>query len=96
MPLSRYLKIFPDPDNPGQFILYSTRKGSVLRATQELLTAAEEGTLSDEELAVLTRLEIVVPDPAAELADMQALVSRTNQPPSRRRSTTRSWGCRRP
>ncbi len=78
MPLSRYLKIYPCPDRPGTHILYSTKKGSVVRLSAALLAAAREGTLSAAEHDSLARLEIVVDDPVAERAAMAAMVERTN------------------
>jgi len=76
--LSRYLKIYPAPDQPGSYILYSTRKGSLVRLSEAMLGAARNGTLSETDQAVLRRMEILVDDPAAERDAMESLVKRTN------------------
>ena len=76
--LSRYLKIYPAPDQPGWYILYSTRKGSLVRLSEARLRAAQEGTLSEKDQKVLRRLEILVDDPASERDAMESLVRRTN------------------
>ena len=78
MPLSRYLKIYPDAERPGSYLLYSTRKGSVVRLSAERLAAARKGTLTDAERATLRRLEILIDDPASEREAMASLVKRAN------------------
>ena len=78
MPLSRYLKIYPDPDRPGSVLLYSTRKGSVVRVSDALLADARAELLAESDRAALRRLEIWVDDPAAEREAMAALVDQTN------------------
>ncbi len=87
MPLSRYLKIYPDREAPGYFLLYSTKKSSTVRLSAALLADAQEGTLSAEHLATLKRLEMVVDDPAAERAEMAGLVDSTNAKSSRFKAT---------
>jgi len=79
MPLSRYLKIYPDPERPGAFLLYSTKKGSLLRVSAELLKAINTDTLTDAERSTLSRLEVLADDLLAEQEEMHSLVSRTNQ-----------------
>ena len=78
MPLSRYLKLYPDTDRPGSFLLYSTRKGSMVCLSAAMLDAAREGTLGEKEQAALRRLEILIDDPAAEREAMNSLVKRAN------------------
>ena len=39
MQLSRYLCIFPSVDSPGSQLLYSTRRGSLVRVSDSLLEA---------------------------------------------------------
>lgn len=78
MPLSRYLKIYPDPDRPGSVLLYSTRKGSVVRVSDALLAEARAELLAESDRAALRRLEIWVDDLAAEREAMAALVDQTN------------------
>lgn len=79
MPLSRYLKIYPDPEHSGSVLLYSTKKGSLLRTPESLLAAIGTDTLTDAERATLTRLEFLVSDLQAERQEMYGLVARTNQ-----------------
>jgi uncharacterized protein len=78
MPLSRYMKIYPDPDRPGSALLYSTRKVAVVRVSETLLAAALEGSLTDPDRATLRRLEMWVDDSTAEREAMIALVDHTN------------------
>ncbi|MDD2273004.1 MAG: geopeptide radical SAM maturase [Desulfuromonadaceae bacterium] len=78
MPLSRYLKIYPDPDRPGSVLLYSTRKGSVVRVSEALLADARAETLAEADCSALRRLEMWVDDAAAEREMMAALVDHTN------------------
>ena len=78
MPLSRYMKIYPD--RPGYVLLYSTRKGSVVRVTEEFLANANasDGSLSESDRSTLRRLELWVDDPMAEREAMANLVDLTN------------------
>lgn len=78
MPLSRYMKEWPCRDKPGTVYLYSTRKNSLVRVSQNLLAAARNGTLGEQELATLRRLQLWVDDPAAERAEMERLVDVNN------------------
>jgi len=75
---SRYLKMYPVQDRPGWQLVYSTRKGSLVRLPDSVLDAARQGTLGAADEATLRRLEILVEDPAAERAAMEDLVKRTN------------------
>lgn len=75
---SRYLKIYPDSDRPGSYLLYSTKRGSLIRLTEALLADAREDSLCDEHCQTLSRLGMLVNDPAEELAEMNDLVRRAN------------------
>lgn len=79
MQLSRYIKIYPCPDQPGKSLLYSTRLSSVVLADDATLLAAQEGTLAGEEAATLTRLGFLIPDQALELEEMRNIFITTNQ-----------------
>jgi uncharacterized protein len=70
MRLSRYLKIFPSPDDPGHVILYSTRRAAVLRVHEETLQKIEDGTLPEADREMLVRYGILVADPAGEREEM--------------------------
>jgi len=87
MHLSRYLKIYPAPDQSGSYLLYSTRKGSLVRLSEALLSAARAGTLNERDRAALRRMEILVEDPAAEREAMESLVRRTNSRSTRFKAT---------
>lgn len=78
MPFSRYAISFPDPQRPGFVILYSTRKGSVVRVPEQLLSAILNETLSTEERATLQQLQLWTKDLDAERAELAALVDHTN------------------
>ncbi len=79
MYLSRYLKIYQDPERQGALLIYSTKKGSLLRASTDLLAAIQADTLTDAEQTILFRMEIIIKDPQAEREEMHSLVTRTNQ-----------------
>lgn len=78
MPLSRYAILFPDPQRPGLVILYSTRKGSVVRVPEQLLTSIANDTLTTEECATLQQLQLWTDDLDAERAEMATIVDHTN------------------
>ena len=77
------MKIFPDQDRPGSLLLYSTRKGSVVRIPEKVLAAIHDGSLSEAGQDILRNLDLWVDDPAAEREAMASLVDHTNS-----RSTT--------
>ncbi|MBU5613619.1 geopeptide radical SAM maturase [Geomonas azotofigens] len=78
MKLSRYLKVFPSPDRPGHFILYSTLRGSVASVPLEKLSALQDGTFPEAECAALARIGIVVQDPDLEKEQLRGLITRAN------------------
>jgi len=78
MQLSRYLKIYPDPDRPDSFLIYSTKRGSLVRLPEVLLADIESGSLPEKHLSTLSRLGMLVDDPAEELTEMHDLVRRAN------------------
>jgi uncharacterized protein len=77
MPLSRYLKIYPD--YPGHLILYSTRRASVLRVPARTLRQTEDGTLPEADRETLSRYGILVPDQAAEREELLNRFSEANR-----------------
>jgi uncharacterized protein len=79
MHLSRYLKIFPDPGDPGRVILFSTRRCSVLSVPKDTLKRIEEGNLPEAELNTLVKNGILVPDPAKEREEMVTRFDRVNE-----------------
>ncbi len=81
MPLSRYLKVFPDPDRPGRVLVFSTRRGSIVRLPSALLRGLEEGapSLSEGSLAALRRVGVWVDDPEAEHRQVWGYLGEVNR-----------------
>ncbi len=79
MRLSTYLKIYPCPDAPDHFLLYSTRRSSVVQVPGRVLRDLEEGTLSEADVATLVRLGILVSDPAAEREEVRNRLTEANR-----------------
>lgn len=73
MQLSTYLKIYPCPDQPGMNLVYSTARSSVVLLPDELLEAAGNNTLEDEERKILAGLGVLVEDQAAEQERMRGI-----------------------
>ncbi len=82
MQLSNYLKIYPCPDQPGMNLVYSTLRSAVVLLPDELLQAAMNGTLPDQERGILARLDILTPDRAAERERLRTIFDtpRANTP----------------
>ncbi len=78
MQSSFYLKIYPAPDNPTQLLLYSTRNASALLLDKEIFQALEEGRLSPDQAATLSKLKMLVPDREAERAAMLGILDAQN------------------
>ena len=66
MQVSRYIKIYPAPDDPDRVLIYSTLRGAVLQVSRPVAEALRGGTLEGEERETMTRLGILVPDALAE------------------------------
>ena len=79
MPLSRYLKIYPCPDQPGLSLLYSTKQSSSALVPDATLGAACDGILSEADHAALLRLGFLAPELAAEQEQMRAIFITANQ-----------------
>jgi len=77
---SRYLKVYPCSDKPGRVLLFNTRRCAVLECSQGLWERALAGGdgLAEQERATLTRLGVLVPDRAAEKAEMRATFETIN------------------
>lgn len=78
MPLSKYLKIYPDRGRSGCLLLYSTKRGSAVRLDVRLFEKAAKDTVSDSVRQTLLRLGILVDDPLIEQLEMMELVRRAN------------------
>lgn len=70
MPLSHYLKIFPLPGQPDQRLLYSTRTCALAVVSVEALAALQDNSAGPELTATLSKLSMVVDDPARERQEM--------------------------
>ncbi|OGU13415.1 MAG: putative geopeptide radical SAM maturase [Geobacteraceae bacterium GWC2_53_11] len=73
MQLSNYLKIFPCPEQPGMNLVYSTLRSSVVQLPDDLLEAARNGALDDEDRDVLARIGILTADRAAEQEHLRTI-----------------------
>jgi uncharacterized protein len=78
MELSRYLKIYPDRNRPGFVILYSTKKGSIVRLSEKQLAAIADDTLPEKQLQTLVSLGMMIDDPETERQELAGLVKRAN------------------
>ncbi len=75
---STYLKVFPCPDQPGSFLLYSTKRTSLVRVSEPLARAALRGELSPESEATLADLGMMVPSAVGEREEMRRVLDRIN------------------
>lgn len=81
MHLSRYLLTFPLPENPGQLLIYSTRKTSLVQLPITLFRDLENGVIPEGSAEQLIRLGVLVADPEEERREvwgMQAAINRMN------------------
>ena len=78
MPLSRYVKIYPCSDQPGQNLLYSTKRSALLKLTDATLRAALDGTLAGDDHDQMVRLGFLVPDLIAERLEMRDIFVHAN------------------
>jgi uncharacterized protein len=78
MRLSRYVRIYQSPVDPGYYLLYSTKRTSVAFVRDFVLSALDAGSLSDSHQETLLRLGILVADPDLEVQEMAAFFDRIN------------------
>ncbi len=79
MHLSRYLKIYPDKDDPGRLLLYSTTRGATVLVPATLLAAIEDGTIDPADRESLARLGFLVPDTDAERQELLGVFDEANR-----------------
>ena len=79
MKLSRFLKIYPCPEQPGYSLLYSTKRSALIKLPEATLKAAQQGTLAGADRDTLVRLGLLVPDPAAERLEMRDIFVNANK-----------------
>lgn len=78
---SVFNRAFPCVEIPGRWLLYSTKRRSIVRVTEKILRDFEAGRLSPADAALFRRLELVVPDRTAEGAEMAGYFDRLNTRP---------------
>jgi len=78
MKLSHFLKIYPYEGTPGYLLLFSTKKSSVIVIKEETFQAIEQGTLSPEDEALLTKHGVIVPDQGEEKRYTSGLLDKIN------------------
>ena len=86
MHLSRYAKIYPCTNDPGRFLLYSTKRGASVLVPAALLAAIEDGSLALSDRESLVRLGFLVPDSEAEKKEMREALDQVNRRSSRFRA----------
>ncbi|OQX15322.1 MAG: putative geopeptide radical SAM maturase [Desulfobulbaceae bacterium A2] len=79
MALSHYLKILPLPGDEAKRLLFSTRTGGLVVLGREALAALRDNRAPADLTAALTRLSLVVDDPARERAEMADYLSGVNR-----------------
>lgn len=72
------MKALPETEHSDSLLLYSTKKGSLVRVSHRFFAAAQQGVIGDAERATLSRLELWVDDAETERIEMAGLVERTN------------------
>lgn len=78
MQVSHYLKVFPFEERPGQLLVYSTKKASLLLLKEDIYRSIEKGTLSRADEELLLKHEIIVPDREEEKRDMYGRLDKLN------------------
>lgn len=79
MQLSKYLKAWPCADNPGSYLLYSTRKTSLAMLPAEVFYDLKQGKIPDGYRDTLIRLDMLVDDPLAEKTAALQMLSELNR-----------------
>ncbi len=79
MPLSRYCKIYPSPDEPSTVSLFSTLTTAVVEVHEDVLQDIEKNKLSKAENKILTDLGFLVKSRASERRDMLRAIDDLNK-----------------
>ena len=77
MQLSHYIKAYPH-ETPDHLVVYSTKKASISLIPEKIYSSVENGSLSPEDEASLSKLGIVVSDREAEKREMRLVIDRLN------------------
>ncbi|MEW6288782.1 MAG: geopeptide radical SAM maturase [Thermodesulfobacteriota bacterium] len=79
MALSHYLKLFAWPENPQQWLAYSTRRGAYALLPGELVAALQQGrAVPPDTMALLEKLAFVTADSNQEREDVFSFNQRLN------------------
>jgi uncharacterized protein len=79
MHLSRYLKIYPSPDDPDRLLLYSTKRGGSILVPKSFLAAIADGSIAQPDRETLARLGFLVPDDDEERREMLEAFANVNR-----------------
>ncbi len=80
MALSHYLKLFAWPENPQQWLAYSTRRGAYALLPGELVAALQQGrAVPPDTMALLEKLAFVTADSNQEREDIFSFNQRLNR-----------------
>lgn len=75
---SCYLKAYPLEGTPGNYLLFSQKKGSLIRISDRCYQGLQNGNLSPSEKKVLSKLGMIVENPEREKQEMLGLFDRMN------------------
>jgi uncharacterized protein len=78
MPLSKYTKIYPSPDETDSIIIYSTKNASALLVSSGLIEDIQKNCLSDEEKETLTAHGCLVRDATEEKREILSFIHEVN------------------
>ena len=79
MKLSRYVTTYPDSNDPGSTIFYSTKRTSAILVDKSVLSDIENGRLDEEERKTLTDLGFLVEDHEQEQREMLGYIDDLNK-----------------
>jgi uncharacterized protein len=82
---SKYIRIIPHPGRPGNLVLFSLKRLSLIVLPETLLPRMYDGSLTDEQSELLYRLGFLVENTSSEREEMLRFFDRINA--SRRRAT---------
>src|SRR4051794_21910920 len=75
MELTHYIKVYRPVDKPGRVLLLATRRCAILECSDTFWERVRTGNkLTDDEVATLTRLGVLVPDRAAETEERRSFL----------------------
>ncbi len=78
MHFSPYLKMYCWKDDPDHLLLFSTKQTSKILILKKTYLAAENGTMSPSDAALLTELGMIVPDRLVEMKATTGLIDALN------------------